>query len=149
MKLLLLSLLAAAVGVSARQISFTNRCPQEVWVSPLTNAQGPMLPPGIVKLTNGQTYAYEIPNSGWGGRFWPKTGCDANGQNCEVGQSTDPCGPTGCDPPAETKVEFFFPPLGDPNDVWYDVSLVDGYSLAAAIVPDKQVSVTRQLTIGF
>lgn len=45
----------------------------------------------------------------------------------------------GCDPPAETKVEFFFPPVGDSGDVWYDVSLVDGYSLPAEIVPSVQV----------
>lgn len=95
-----------------------------------------------------------------GGRFWPKSGCDGSGHNCEVGQSVDPCNPGklkffflvfvrcsnefhssigGCDPPAETKVEFFFPPAGDPGDVWYDVSLVDGYSLPAEIVPSVQV----------
>lgn len=73
-----------------------------------------------------------------GGRFWPKSGCDHSGHNCEVGQSVDPCLPTGCDPPAETKVEFFFPPVGDPYDVWYDVSLVDGYSLPAEIIPSVQ-----------
>lgn len=122
----LMGLLAVA---SARQITFTNRCNMEIWISPLTNAQGPPLNGGIQKLNNGANYAYQIPDSGWGGRFWPKTGCDGGGQNCELGQSTDPCGPTGCDPPADTKVEFFFPPSSDPNDVWYDVSLVDGYSL--------------------
>lgn len=72
------------------------------------------------------------------GRFWPKTGCDDSGQNCESGQSVDPCNEGGCDPPADTKVEFFFPPSGDPGAVWYDVSLVDGYSLAAEIVPSIQ-----------
>jgi len=132
--LLLLGLVAFAYG---REITFTNRCGADVWVSPLTNAQGPMLPGGIQRLGNGATYAYQIPDSGWGGRFWPKQGCDGSGHNCEVGQSTDPCLPTGCDPPAETKVEFFFPPTSDPNDVWYDVSLVDGYSLPAEIIPDR------------
>lgn len=73
-----------------------------------------------------------------GGRFWPKSGCDHTGHNCEVGQSVDPCNPGGCDPPAETKVEFFFPPVNDPYDVWYDVSLVDGYSLPAEIIPSVQ-----------
>jgi len=121
----------------SREIRFTNRCSQDVWVSPLTNAQGPPLPDGIQRLANGASHAYMIPDGGWGGRFWPKTGCDANGQNCEVGQSIDPCLPTGCDPPAETKVEFFFPSSNDPNDVWYDVSLVDGYSLPAEIVPNR------------
>lgn len=73
-----------------------------------------------------------------GGRFWPKSGCDHTGHNCEAGQSVDPCNPGGCDPPAETKVEFFFPPVNDPYDVWYDVSLVDGYSLPAEIIPSVQ-----------
>lgn len=73
-----------------------------------------------------------------GGRFWPKTGCDGGGQNCETGQSVSPCGRNGCDPPAETKVEFFFPPAGDRNNVWYDISLVDGYSLPVQIVPSVQ-----------
>jgi hypothetical protein len=143
MKLLALSgLVLLASAISARQITFTNRCSQDVWVSPLTNAQGPVLQPGIVKLANGANFAYQIPDGGWGGRFWPKTGCDGNGQNCEVGQSSDPCGPTGCDPPADTKVEFFFPTISDPNDVWYDVSLVDGYSLPASIVPDSSIVVS-------
>jgi len=130
----LCALLAVSMG---RQVGFTNRCGYDIWISPLTNAQGPMLPGGIQRLGNGASYDYQIANEGWGGRFWPKSGCDANGQNCEVGQSIDPCGPTGCDPPAETKVEFFFPPLGQ-GEVWYDVSLVDGYSLAAEIVPTVQ-----------
>lgn len=73
-----------------------------------------------------------------GGRFWPKSGCDNNGINCEVGQSVSPCPQGGCQPPAETKVEFFFPPSGNGQDVWYDISLVDGYSLAAEIVPSVQ-----------
>jgi len=135
--LLIVASVLACANAQSRTISFTNRCPHDVWVSPLTNNQGPSLPQGIQKLTNGQTFSYPIPNLGWGGRFWPKTGCDSNGQNCEVGQSVDPCGPTGCDPPAETKVEFFFPPSSAFDDVWYDVSLVDGYSLPANIIPDR------------
>lgn len=45
----------------------------------------------------------------------------------------------GCQPPAETKIEFFFPPAGDPRNVWYDISLVDGYSLSMEIIPSKKV----------
>jgi len=122
---------------SARTIKFTNRCPHDIWISPLTNNQGPELAPGIVRLGGNADFAYQIPDGGWGGRFWPKQGCDGSGHNCEVGQSMPPCLPTGCDPPAETKVEFFFPPLNNGNDVWYDVSLVDGYSLSAEIVPSS------------
>lgn len=45
-------------------------------------------------------------------------------------------------PPAETKVEFFYPAQNDQNAVWYDISLVDGYSLPMEIIPDKQVSLS-------
>jgi len=141
MKLLSLLLFVALsmCSTESRQIEFENRCGYDIWINPLTNAQGPPLVPGIVRLNNYGRYTYQIPDAGWGGRFWPKSGCDASGHNCEVGQSVDPCNIGGCDPPAETKVEFFFPPLGDPGDVWYDVSLVDGYSLPAEIIPSVQV----------
>jgi len=129
--------LSASVLDAARQIEFINRCSQDIWISPLTNNQGPMLPEGIVRLTNGQARAYNIPSGGWGGRFWPKVGCDGSGQNCRMGQSVDPCPAGGCHPPADTKVEFHFPAESDTHDVWYDVSLVDGYSLPAEIVPSQ------------
>jgi len=128
-----------ALSHAARTIKFINRCGRDIWVSPLTNNQGPALPGGVVRLSNGRDYSYNIPDGGWGGRFWPKTGCNSNGQACEVGQSVPPCPPKGCQPPAETKVEFFFPPTGRSDNVWYDVSLVDGYSLAATITPNRQV----------
>ena len=78
---------------------------------------------------------FQIPTSGWAGRFWPKTGCDNSGYNCEFGDSVPPCPVGGCQPPADTKVEFNFPPQPPNQDSWYDVSLVDGYSLPMRIVP--------------
>jgi len=65
---------------------------------------------------------YNIPNSGWKGRFWPKVDCDASGNNCGVGQSVNPCPSKGCQPPADTKVEFFFPSINGQNSIWYDIS---------------------------
>jgi hypothetical protein len=44
-------------------------------------------------------------------------------------------GCTGCQPPADTKVEFYFPSQPPHEDSWYDISLVDGYSLPMKIVP--------------
>jgi len=132
-----LALSVSHLEAQRRSIEFTNRCPHDIWIAPLTNNQGPSLPEGIVRLANGGVRAYSIPDAGWGGRFWPKTGCDGNGQNCEMGQSVPPCNAGGCDPPAETKVEFHFPPAGNSDDVWYDVSLVDGYSLPAEIIPSQ------------
>ncbi|CAL8128814.1 unnamed protein product [Orchesella dallaii] len=133
----LLCALALPALIAGRKIKFTNHCNEPIWVSPLTNAEGPQLGVGIAKLVKEGSHTYQIPDSGWGGRFWPKMGCNANGQACDVGQSMPPCKPAGCDPPAETKVEFFFPPLGNGQDVWYDISLVDGYSISAAIIPSK------------
>jgi hypothetical protein len=135
----LILLLAITTSSTGRQITFQNRCGRDIWISPLTNNQGPPLPDGIVRLANNAKHSYQIPNGGWGGRMWPKTGCDGSGQNCQVGQSIPPCPSGGCQPPAETKVEFFFPPTSSSGQaVWYDVSLVDGYSLPAEIVPSSQ-----------
>jgi len=139
--------LSASTLEAARTIEFTNRCSHDIWVSPLTNNQGPMLPEGIVHLSNGAIRTYTIPDGGWGGRFWPKTGCDGSGQNCQMGQSMPPCPAGGCQPPAETKIEFHFPSASNHDDVWYDISLVDGYSLPAEITPSVQVS--SSLTFSF
>lgn len=122
-----------------RRITFKNRCSQAVWISPLTNAQGAPIG-NIQKLNQQQEYSYIVPDSGWGGRFWPKTGCDGSGQNCQVGQSIPPCPSNGCQAPAETKVEFFYPEVDSRSTVWYDVSLVDGYSLPMEIKPSQTVS---------
>lgn len=74
MRAAILLCLALPAIISARTIKFSNRCGHDIWVSPLTNAQGPELSPGIVKLGNGGDFTYQIPDSGWGGRFWPKQG---------------------------------------------------------------------------
>lgn len=128
-----------AVSEADREIRITNKCPYNVWISPATNqpVQGGVIS-DIRNLGNGASFIYQIPTNGWAGRFWPKTGCDGSGQNCQTGQSVPPCLPTGCDPPAETKVEFFYPPVGDPKHVFYDISLVDGFSLPVEIVPSVQ-----------
>jgi len=135
---LLVTLSMSWTNGQSRNIAFYNRCGYDIWISPLTNGQGPPIAGGIARIANNGQFTYVIQDSGWAGRFWPKTGCDASGHMCESGQSVDPCNPGGCDPPAETKVEFFFPAVGQPGDIWYDVSLVDGYSLPAEIVPSVQ-----------
>ncbi|KAG4076940.1 hypothetical protein HA402_015927 [Bradysia odoriphaga] len=122
------------VGLSGgRSITFLNRCNFPIWINPF-----PILGNGIQRLEQNARTTCNIPDSGWRGRVWPKTGCDNNGQNCAVGQSIPPCPSTGCQPPAETKVEFFYPASIDRIAVWYDISLVDGYSLPMEIIPDKQ-----------
>lgn len=74
LKSVILVALLPAIVLGARTIKFRNRCGADIWVSPLTNAQGPELPPGIVRLGNNAEFTYNIPDGGWGGRFWPKMG---------------------------------------------------------------------------
>lgn len=130
------ALLAAYISTSsAVELSVFNNCPYSTWLATTPNNGVNPLPGGTVRLDPGQRYTYQIPNGGWAGRFWPKTGCNGEGTNCEFGDSSPPCPADGCQPPADTKIEFFFPPQPPTSDSWYDISLVDGYSLPMKIVP--------------
>jgi hypothetical protein len=78
----------------------------------------------------------EIPSGFFpSARFFIKTECDINGQNCKTGNSLAPCPPGGCAPPFESKVEVTFgdksrPTSSEQHDhTWYNPSLVDGYTL--------------------
>lgn len=136
----------ASVGAgtpSAPDVTVTNNCSTDVWIAYTPNAGSPDLPDGIVKLAaSGGSHGYVLPESGWAGRLWPKTGCDSTGQNCSTGQATPPCPSSGCQPPADTKVEFFFGRRGGTERPYYDVSLVDGFSLPMKIAPDAEASGT-------
>lgn len=128
---LLLFELSAAQNV---QITVTSQCSFPIWVETTGN---PPLPGGIPLLNTGDTFNFPIPSGGWNaGRMWPKIGCDGSGNNCQFGQSVAPCPPAGCDPPADTKVEFTY--TSDGTQAFYDISLVDGYSLPVQIVPSQQ-----------
>jgi hypothetical protein len=61
----LLVVLSVFGMTSARNIDFTNQCGYDIWISPLTNAQGPPLPEGIAKISNGDHFTYQIPDAGW------------------------------------------------------------------------------------
>lgn len=66
MKQVLALLLVAFALSEARYIRFANRCPHPIWISPLTNAQGPMHPDGIRRLeANNGIHTYEISDNGW------------------------------------------------------------------------------------
>lgn len=127
--------------VALRTIEVNNRNSFPIWIETKGNHGHPSLINGqIIKLNAGGYTKYDIVDGGWAGLLWPKTGCDNNGRNCEFGQSMEPCPAGGCHPPAETKVEFYFPSNGNPQDSFYDISLVDGYSLGAEITPYLNVS---------
>lgn len=117
------------------RLSVTNQCDFPVWMATTPNSNMAPLPDGIVKLEKGKSHDYSIANSGWAGRLWPKIGCNSNGRNCTAGEAVPPCPPSGCQPPADTKIEFYFPNLASRENAWYDISLVDGYSLPVEIKP--------------
>lgn len=131
--------ISAPVAFGGRTIRVSNRCRQTIWIGQLTNDNGAPLPGGVRRLETNADTVYIIPDSGWTGRMWPKVGCNKHGDGCEFGQSIPPCGPLGCTPPAETKVEFHIPSVSSGQGVYYDVSLVDGYSLPAEIIPSRIV----------
>jgi hypothetical protein len=131
---------------------------QPVWIQYLESgsSSGGTLngAPNRFKLAALNNYIeYDIPDKGIAGvRFWPGYGCDANGQNCQIGASGGPayagftCPPAGCGPPVDSKFEGTFaciPPLSggncqrNPSDPtgaglgrndWWNASFVDGYT---------------------
>lgn len=137
---LIVVLFVSSFAGANRRITFVNRCNYPIWINPLTSENGAPLAEGIKYFPANTQSSYNIPSSGWAGRFWPKTGCNSEGVSCAVGQSIPPCPTGGCQPPAETKIEFFYPPINDNRDLWYDISLVDGYSLPVKITPSRRTS---------
>jgi len=92
-------------------------------------------------LQPGQTYKYMIPSGLQSAQFWPKMGCNSQGQQCSIGDSGGPgqqCAEGGCASLVDSKFEATFGPdggncLADRLQCdWWDTSCVDGYTL-----PDK------------
>ena len=117
---------SAQVVELRRYIEVRNQNNFAIWIETLTNNNGPPLSNEIKRINPGGRIKYEISDQGWAGRLWPKIGCDQNGANCEFGQSQPPCPNGGCHPPADTKVEFFFPQRNSHQNSFYDISLVSG-----------------------
>lgn len=129
---------AAAAG---NTLTVVNQCTQTVWMQQMNINQAPPL----VELAPGASYVYQIVNAGDSStRVWPKTGCDATGNNCTIGQSApntnNTCPSGGCAPPIDSKVEATFacvtgsgscPVSGATTS--YDGSLVDGFTLPFTI----------------
>ena len=68
----------------------------------------------------------------WAGRFWGRTGCDSGSQHCESGDCGNKleCAGAGGIPPV-TLIEFTL--NGWQGLDYYDVSLVDGFNVAAEV----------------
>jgi hypothetical protein len=132
MKLLALVIGMMLVELSAAvQITVTSQCSFPIWIG---TAGNPALSGGIPRLNPGASVTFPIPSTWISGRMWPKIGCDGSGNNCQFGQSVDPCPSGGCQPAANTLVEFTI----SNGQADYDISFVDGYSLPVQIVPSKQ-----------
>lgn len=127
-----------STGPTSSLLTIKNQCSYTIWVQ---QQNMPSATPEVVEITSGSQYTYNIPNAGQAStRFWPKTGCDSTGQNCTIGQSSDPC--TNCPPPVDSKLEATwgcslsdqtkcaYTPQGDRiGDTYWNMSAVDGYTL--------------------
>ena len=118
------------------RLRIINNCADPIWLAHSSNVPGAQ----NVRLERSQYHDYAIPSGGLAAaRFWPKLGCNANGQQCRVGDNGEgggvPCGPTGCAPPFDSKFEATFAAVGSSAQTWYNLSLVDGYTLPLSVRP--------------
>lgn len=119
-------------GALPTRLRVVNQCADPIWVAHSANVPGAQ----NIKLVKGQSHDYDIPDSGLSAtRVWPKIGCDANGFNCKIGDSSAPCPAGGCQPPVDSKFEATFAPKGGSAATWYNLSQVDGYTLPFKVVP--------------
>ena len=140
------SVAAQTAGTTGR-LTVANHCSFPIWLQLESNSDTPGVPvlpktppdgaANILPLNAGEgPLTVAIPDVGWAGRFFPKLGCSPQtGNDCQGGQALSPCPAGGCQPPATTKIEFNYANLTTSRDSWYDISLVDGYNLAARITP--------------
>ncbi|EYF07632.1 RICIN domain-containing protein [Chondromyces apiculatus] len=118
-----------------RQLSIRNQCGHPIWIAHSNNVQAEQ----NKRLNTGESFVYDVPDGGINAtRFWPKTGCNASGLNCTIGDSVAPCPSGGCQPPIESKFEATFAPKGGAEQTWYNLSQVDGYTLPFKVVPQGQ-----------
>ncbi len=125
-----------ATGALPTRLRIVNRCAEPVWIAHSDNVPDAQ----NLRLQNGEWHDYAIPDGGLSAtRFWPKTGCDASGHACRIGDSGEgggkPCPATGCQPPVDSKFEATFAPKGSAAQTWYNLSQVDGYTLPFAVTP--------------
>ena len=118
------------------RLRITNHCAQPIWIAHSDNVPDTQ----NIELARGASYDYAIPDAGVASvRFWPKTGCDASGHACAIGDSGEgggkPCPSTGCQPPVDSKFEATFASIGGSDQTWYNLSQVDGYTLPFAVHP--------------
>jgi len=122
------------------RLRVTNGCGREnMWIAHMVGA-GVGADAQNVRLGPWASHDFHITNGMASTRYWPKLGCNAQGENCRIGQSGGPgqsCPPQGCGPPIDSKFEATFGTVGAVCDTahgqiagcdWLDVSLVDGFT---------------------
>ncbi|XP_023016998.2 uncharacterized protein [Leptinotarsa decemlineata] len=119
--------------VCAVEFQITNREIGPIWVGIQGNSGKPALANGGFILEAGATTSIHAP-ADWAGRFWARTWCDYNSKHCLTGDCGNrlECGGNGGAPPA-TLAEITL--KGWQGLDYYDISLVDGYNLAASMEP--------------
>jgi hypothetical protein len=127
-----LLVLFAATTAYASKLVVRNQCRTTVWMEQL-NVPGA---PKVARIASGRQRTYRIPagETVEATRWWPKTGCDRNGENCKVGQSIGPCPDGGCAPPIDSKFEATWC-VGETCETFFNLSMVDGYTLPVAMRP--------------
>lgn len=134
---------------SVNRLTVVNGCQTEpIWITHLANvgtgpgAQNRKLDPAATAV-----FDETLTDGLAGARYWPKMGCDENGDNCALGGSGGPsqqCNTatpdySSCAPPIDTKFEATWGRQGEPCNPqnpgemggcdFIDVSLVDGWTL--------------------
>jgi len=130
------------IPTQTERLQIVNKCSYSIWIQQQNMPSGV---PSVIKLDAGGSAQWIIPAAGLAAtRLWPKKGCDADGNNCLMGQSSPPCPPTGCPPPVDSKFEATWGcTLADVNqcavnpsapsqklsgDTYWNTSAVDGYT---------------------
>lgn len=109
-----------------------NDCTYTIWIQ---QQNMPSSTPDVVEIAAGTYYDYEIPTTGQAStRFWVKSGCDTDGNNCTVGQSSGPCPAEGCSPPVDSKMEATWGCTQSSGctvvgNTFYNSSAVDGFTV--------------------
>lgn len=134
----------AASQATSPLLVVKNECGYPIWIQ----QQGMPSPTlDVRQIRRGGSITYEIPAVGLPStRFWVKTGCDSDGNNCTIGQSSPPCPAAGCTPPIDSKIEATWgcalpeaqcglTPQGKTlhGPTWWNSSAVDGYTLPYTI----------------
>jgi len=143
---------AAQLGARGSRLIVKNGCrTAPMWIASMFREEDRARYPNNVKLEPGETLTFDFPTRQTvvATRFWPKMGCDADGQHCRLGSSGGPgqtCPRTGCAPPVDTKFEATWWDFNTAEPVdWWDTSGVDGYTVPYTLELDSNCPQGRSL----